>query len=135
MKSGRSARHLSARPDRCRRVDSAMNTLLNGYREEAGLYLRMLRLTWRQQDVLRSESDLYRFRDLLEEKEELLGRIARIESAMANAKSLVLSQSPAKCPDRWKLEMLLDRLTDTIEEIRIVEGSNARLLEAVPAAN
>ena len=117
------------------RVASAMNTLVNGYRKETELYLHMLRLTWRQRDLLGSESNLHRFRDLLEEKEDLLRKIGRIESEMKNAKSLVLSLPPSQCPNRWKLEELLDRLTDTIEEIRIVEGDNACLLEAVPVAN
>jgi hypothetical protein len=117
------------------RVASAMNTLLDGYRNETELYLHMLRLTWRQRDLLGSGLDLYRFRDLLEEKEDLLRRIGRIELEMKSAKSLVLSQPPSQCPSRWTLEMLLDRLTDTIEEIRIVESSNARLLGAVPAAS
>ena len=31
--------------------------------------------------------------------------------------------------------MLLDRLADTIEEVRIAEGNNACLLEAARAAN
>ena len=116
-------------------VSAAMNSLLNGYREEATLYLRVRKLAWRQRDVLRSGMDLNLFRDLLEEKEDVLRMIAQIESQMKSAKSLVLSQPPSQCPDRRKLETLLDRLTGTIEEICIVENANASLLEAAPAAN
>jgi hypothetical protein len=113
----------------------AMNTLLDGYREEAELYLRVRRLAWRQRDLLWSGLDLDLFRDLLEEKEDLLQMIARIESEMKSAKSLVLAHPPSQCPGRRKLETLLDRLTLTIEEIRIIEGSNACRLETIPAAN
>ena len=116
-------------------VAFAMNTLLSGYREEAELYLCVRRLTWRQRDLLRTGLDLNLFRDLLEEKEDLLRMIVQIESEMKSAKSLVLSCPPSECPDRRKLERLLDRLTDTIEEIRIVEGGNACRLEASAAAN
>jgi hypothetical protein len=112
-----------------------MNALLSGYQEEAELYLRVRRLTWRQREMLRNGMDLSMFSDLLEEKEDLLRVIAEIESEMKSAKSLVLSQPPAKCPNRRKLELLLERLAETIEEIRIVEGNNACLLETIPAAS
>jgi hypothetical protein len=68
-------------------VSSAMNSLLNGYREEASLYLRVRRLAWRQRDILRGKLDLNLFRDLFEEKEDLLRMISRIESEMKSAKS------------------------------------------------
>jgi hypothetical protein len=113
-------------------VASAMNALLNGYREEAELYLRVRRLTWRQGNMLRSRLDLDLFRDLLDEKEDLLRMIAQVESEMKSARSLVLSHPSSQCPDRRKLGTLLDRLTETIEEIRIIEGSNTCLLEAEP---
>ena len=95
----------------------------------------MLRLTWRQRDILRNGLDLNLFRDLLEEKEDLLRTIAQIESEMKSAKSLVLSYPPSQSSGRRELEMLLDRLTETVEEVRIVESNNACLLEAVPSAN
>jgi hypothetical protein len=117
------------------RAASAMNALLKGYQEEAQLYLRMLRLTWQQRDILRSALDVHRFRDLLEEKEDLLRLIAQIEFEMKDARSFVLSQPPSGCPNRWKLEMLLDRLTEMIEEIRVVEGNNACLLQTIPVAS
>ena len=61
---------------------SVMNALLNGYREEAEIYLHVLQLTWRQRDVLRNGFDLSLFRDLLEEKENLLRMVAQINSEM-----------------------------------------------------
>jgi hypothetical protein len=116
-------------------VTFAMNALLKGYRGEAELYLRVRRLAWRQRDMLRNGLDVNLFGDLLEEKGNLLRMIAQIESEMKSAKSLVLSHSPSQCPGRRALEMLLNRLIGTIEEIRIVERANACLLEVVPAAN
>jgi len=114
---------------------SVMNALLRGYREEALIYLRVLELTWRQRDILRSGLDLSLFRDLLEEKEDLLRMVAQINSEMKSARSLVLSYPPSQQPDRRELEMLLDRLSNTIEEVRIAEGNNACLLEGAPRAN
>jgi hypothetical protein len=116
-------------------VAAAMNAVLSGYREEANIYLYLLQLTWRQRDILRNGLDLSLFRDLLEEKEDLLRMIAQINSEMKNAKSLVLSYPPSQWPNRRELDTLLDRLTDMVEEVRIAEGNNACLLEAVPAAN
>jgi hypothetical protein len=112
-----------------------MKTLLNGYREEAELCLRVWRLAWKQRNLLRDGLELNLFRDLLEEKEALLRMIGQIESEMKSAKSLVLSHPPSQCLDRRKLETLLDRLTEKIEEVRIVEGAHACRLEAAPAAN
>ena len=114
---------------------SVMNALLNGYREEAEIYLHVLQLTWRQRDVLRNGFDLSLFRDLLEEKENLLRMVAQINSEMKNAKALALSCPLAQSPVRRELEKLLDRLADTVEELRIAENDNASLLEAAPAAH
>ena len=115
-------------------ITAALDTLVHGYRAESELYTCLRKLTWRQHDTLREGWDLERFGDLLEEKEDLLQMIGQIESVMKSAKSLVLSGKPSQCPDRWKLEKVLDQLTAMIEEIRIVEGANDSLLEAAPVA-
>ena len=112
-----------------------MHALLHGYREEAEIYLHVLQLTWRQRDVLRNGLDLSLFRDLLEEKENLLRMVAQINSEMKNAKALALSCPLAQSPYRRELETLLDRLADTVEELRIAERSNASLLEGAAAAH
>jgi len=112
---------------------SVMNALLRGYREEALIYLRVLELTWRQRDILRGGMDLSLFRDLLEEKEDLLRMVAQINSEMRSARSLVLSYPPSQRPNCRELEQLLDRLSSTVEEVRIAESNNARLLEAARA--
>ncbi|MGD0999834.1 MAG: hypothetical protein ABSA67_03960 [Candidatus Brocadiia bacterium] len=114
---------------------SAMNAVLNGYREEAEIYLHVLQLTWRQRDVLRNGFDLSLFRDLLQEKEDLLRMAAQINSEMKNAKSLVLSYPATQWPERRELETVLDRLADTVEEVRIAEDKNACLLETAPSKN
>jgi hypothetical protein len=110
-------------------LETAINALVHGYREETELYTRVRKLTWSQRYTLREGWNLDRFRDLLDEKEDLLRMIGQIESQMKAAKAFVLSRAPAQCPDRWKLEALLDQLTATIEEIRTVESANATLLE------
>jgi hypothetical protein len=115
-------------------ISAALDTLVHGYRTESELYTRVRKLTWWQHDTLRAGWDLDRFSDLLEEKEDLMRMIGQIESVMKSAKSLVLSRKPSQCPDRWKLEKLLDQLAAMIEEIRIVEGANVSLLESAPIA-
>jgi hypothetical protein len=115
-------------------LTAAMDTLVHGYRAESELYTRVRKLTWRQRDTLREGWDLDRFSDLLEEKEDLLRMIGQIETVMKSARTLVLSRKPSQCPDRWKLEMLLDQLTAMIEEIRVVESANASLLESTSVA-
>jgi len=116
-------------------VATAMNALLCGYREEAQIYLHMLQLTWRQRDILRNGLDLNLFRDLLEEKEDLLRMIEQIDTEMKNAKTLVLACPPPQSSNRRDLEKLLDRLTQTIEEVRTAESNNASLLDGVPESN
>ena len=108
---------------------AAMDALVHGYSEELELYTTVRALTWRQRRTLDDGWNLARFCDLLDEKEDLLRMIGQIESVMKSAKTLALSRKLAQCPDRWKLERLLDRLTALIEEIREVEGANASLLE------
>jgi hypothetical protein len=110
-------------------LTAAMDALVHGYSEEMELYSTVRALTWRQRDTLRDGWNLARFGDLLDEKEDLLRMIGQIESVMKNAKSLVLAKKPPQCPNRCKLERLLDQLTAMIEEIREVEGANATLLE------
>jgi hypothetical protein len=119
---------------RATEITAAMDALVHGYRTESELYTRVRKLTWSQRYTLREGWNLDRFRDLLDEKEDLLRMIGQIESELKGAKSLVLSRTPSQCPDRWKLETLLDRLTATIEEIRVVESANASLLEGALAA-
>ena len=115
-------------------VAVAMNALMKGYREEAHLYMDVCRLTWKQRDTLREGWNLAQFRDLQDEKENLLRMLGQLESEMRAAKVIVLSKEPSKCPDRWQLKMLLDRLTETMEEIGIVESANASLLCTIPMA-
>jgi hypothetical protein len=113
---------------------AAVDALVHGYSTELELYSTVRALTWRQRDMLCDGWNLDRFGDLLDEKEDLLRMIGQIESAMKGAKSLVLSRKLLQCPNRWKLERLLDQLAEMIEEIRAVEGANASLLEGALAA-
>ncbi len=108
---------------------AAMEALVHGYSEELELYSTVRALTWSQRHTLDEGWNLDRFCDLLDEKQDLLQMIGQIEAVMKSAKSLVLNRNLAQCPDRWKLERLLDQLTALIEEIREVEGANATLLE------
>jgi len=107
----------------------AMDALVRGYSEEIELYSTVRALTRRQSEMLRGGWSLDLFADLLDEKEDLLRMIGQIESLMKKAKSLVLAKKPPEGPNRWKLEKLLDRLTAIIEEIRLLEGDNASILE------
>ena len=115
-------------------VESAVNALVRGYQEETNLYLAMRRLTLSQKEMLANGEDLAWIWDILDAKEDLLKMIEEIEGTMAQAKAVVLSQAPETCPDRWKLTTLLDRLTEIIEELRILENGNAALLRKRPQA-
>jgi hypothetical protein len=115
-------------------VAAAMNALMKGYREEVHLYMDVCRLTWKQRDTFREGWDQAQFHDLQDEKENLLRMLGQFESEMRAAKVIVLSKEPLECPDRWQLKMLLDRLTETIEEIGIVESANASFLCTIPMA-
>jgi hypothetical protein len=112
-------------------VAAATDTLEHGYREETQLYMHVSRLTWKQHDALREESDLDQFHDLRDEKEDLLQMVEEIESGMRAAQAFVLSKGPSVCLGRFRLNGLLDRLMETLEEIRIVESDNASLLDAI----
>ncbi len=113
-------------------LDAAMDTLLRGYEEELNLYALVWDLTARQKEMLRDPMDLLPFKDLLDEKEDLLRIIGQMEAEMTGAKTLVLSQEPERCPHRSRLITLLDRLTEIIEDIRAMERENISLLETTP---
>jgi len=113
-------------------VEAAMDILLECYQEELNLYMAVRDLTVRQSRMLRQGADLMRVMRILDEKEDLLGIVGRMESEMRGAKAFVLSQPPEDNPRRQRLVSLLDRLTETIEDIRSMERENIRLLEAAP---
>jgi hypothetical protein len=113
-------------------VTSALESLNRSYREEAGLYLAVRDVTVRQYQALQEEPDLLRFADLFEEKEDLLAIIDQVEAEAVPAKDAVLSAPPDGGPGRARLAGLLDRITQTIEEIRLIESHNAALLERLP---
>ena len=110
-------------------VEKAVETLLRGYEEEASLYSVVRNLTLNQRETLHSVWDLQRFADLLDEKEDLLQIIGQIDEELAPAKTVVMAQGPERCPHRNRLTRLLDKLTEMIEEIRLIEGSNASILK------
>jgi hypothetical protein len=112
-------------------VATAVNVLVHGYGEEAQLYMRIRRLTWKQHDTLHEEWDLDQFQDLLDQKEDLLQMAEQIEAGMQAARAIVLSRGPSACPDRVRLDMLLDHIIEIIEEIWIVESDNASFLNAI----
>ena len=112
-------------------VAAAINDLVRGYREEAQLYMRVRRLTWQQHDTLHEGWDLDQFHDLLDEKDDLLQMVEQIESGMHTARAIVLLKKPLECLNRLKLDMVLDHIIETIEEIWIVESDNASLLYAL----
>lgn len=116
-------------------VDVAVNALLRGYQEEAGLYTVVRNLTLSQHRTLRTNRDLMRFSDLLDEKEDLLQLIDQIEEVLAPAKSAVLGSEPSDRDHRRRLAGTLDQVTDLIEEIRILESRNAGMLEMVSTAS
>ncbi len=113
-------------------VAAAINDLVQGYREEAHLYRHVSKLIWKQRTALREGRDLNQFQDLENEKGAFLRMIGLIESEMRDPKAVVLCKMSSECPDRWQLEMLLDYLTETIEEIRMFQGANASFLCATP---
>jgi hypothetical protein len=113
---------------------AAVDALVYGYSTELELYSAVRALAWRQRDTLCGGWNLDRFGDLLDEKEDLLRMIGQVESVMKGAKSLVLSRELLQCPNRWKLDRLLEQLAAMIEEIRAVESANASLLEGALAA-
>jgi hypothetical protein len=113
---------------------AAVDALVYGYSTELELYSAIRALAWRQRDTLCDGWNLERFGDLLDEKEDLLRMIGQIESAMKAAKSLVLSRKLLQCPNRWKLDRMLDQVAAMIEEISAVERANASLLEGALAA-
>jgi len=116
--------------DRPGDVADAMGELVRGYEEETQLYTRVRNLTWKQRMTLLDGQDLYQFGDLLDEKQDILRLIAEMETRLRGAKSIVLSRKPSQCPNRSKLEALLDGLAATIEQIRALESANASLLNA-----
>ncbi|MGD1000277.1 MAG: hypothetical protein ABSA67_06205 [Candidatus Brocadiia bacterium] len=109
-------------------VAAAINALVHGYKEEAQLYTHVRRLTWKQHDTLHEGWDLDQFHDLRDEKEDLLQMVEEIELGMRAARAVVLFKKPPKCPDRSKLDTLLDHMIEIIEEIWTVESDNASLL-------
>ena len=115
-------------------VESAADTLVQGYEEEINLYLVMRSLTLKQKKMLRAGGDLAEFCDLLDEKDDLLHIIAQMESELTPAKKVVMGQDPDMCPYTWKLAALLARLTRLIREIRIMDTGNAALLQELPLA-
>ena len=115
-------------------ITAAVNALVRGYEEETNLYLAMRRLTLSQKEMLAHGEDLSWVWDILDEKEDLLKMIEEIEGTMGEAKAVVLSQDPETCPNRWKLTPLLERLTEIIEELRVLETGNAALLRRMPQA-
>ena len=119
--------------DRPADVATALDDLVRGYEEEMQLYRKVRNLAWGQRMALRNGRDLNRFGDLLDEKQDLLRMIAEIESHLRAAKSLVVSRELPQCPNRRKLETLLDELAATIEDTCVIESANAALLNAVPA--
>jgi hypothetical protein len=112
-------------------ITTAIDTLVQGYREEAQLYMCVCRLTWKQHDTLHEGWDLDQVQDLWDKKEDLLQMVERIESGMHTARVTVLSNRPSDRLDRSKLDMLLDHIIEIIEEIRVVESDNALLLHAI----
>ena len=122
-------------------LESAIKVLLRGYEEELNLYFVVRALAMRQKEMLREPSDLLSFCDLLDEKEDLLQIIGQMEYEMEGAKSFVLSSQPGTCPylsrasrpnGRWRLTVLLDRVTAAIEDIRAIEQDNISLLQSMP---
>jgi len=111
-------------------VTTAINALVHGYREEAQLYMYVRKLTWKQHDTLHEGWGLDRLQDLGDEKDDILQMVEQIESGMRTARALVLFKKPLECRSRSKLNRLLDRVIEIIEEIRIVESDNASLLYA-----
>jgi hypothetical protein len=112
-------------------VAGALVNLTRAYQEEAGMYLAMRDITVRQYQAL-CDADLLRFGDLFDEKEDLLAIIGQIDAETEGAKGILLSGPTDETPERLKLASLLDRITQVIEEIRLLESHNAALLDSVP---
>lgn len=112
-------------------VAGALQNLTRAYREEAGMYLAVRDITVRQYQALQS-ADLLQFGDLFDEKEDLLAMIDQIDTEAASVKKFVLSTPPDGSATRHKLAILLDRITQVIEEIRLLESHNAAILDGIP---
>lgn len=110
---------------------AAADLLVRGYEEEINLYTAVRDLALRQKEMLQDVPNLLRFCKLLDEKEDLLRIIGRIETEMKSAKAVVTSVGPNGCPHRLKLATLLDKVRDMIEDIRAIEHENVSLLETV----
>jgi len=110
------------------KIELAMDMLLRGYQEELNLYSAMHELTLTQKEILGDEGSLSRFCDLLQEKEQILRVIGQIDDEMSGAKALITSSAPNGTPRRRQLNALLDRLTDTIDDLRALEQDNASVL-------
>ena len=110
-------------------VDVAMNMLVMGFKEELNLYAVVRELTLSQKKILGNGRDLMRFNDMLDEKEDVLRLIDQIDEELSKAKTVVTSQRPQSTCCRKELAHVLDQVTETIEEIRVMERENVELLD------
>ena len=110
-------------------VDVAIDMLLMGYKEELNLYAVVRELTLSQKRILCNGMDLMRFKDMLDEKDDVLKLIDQIEEELSKAKPVVTAQHPPSTCRRKELVRVLDQVTETIEDIRAMERENVELLD------
>lgn len=108
-----------------------LQSLLELYAGEAGLYREVLVLARRQLAAIRTGTPLSQVRDLLAAKSERLDAIARLELEQAGARTLWETRR-----DRWsgpavaRVHDALREVGGLIEEILVVEEQCDRLLLA-----
>jgi len=103
--------------------------LAAGYAREAELYGLILRLSELQKKNLEQSDDIRDFIMMLQEKDDLMRAIDKIELDVQEAKVQWLdAPEEARAEYNGRLNELLDRLIETIEAIMRVEQGNEELL-------
>ena len=114
------------------KLNDAVEQVIKGYEEELFLYSAMRDVCAVQLATAEGADEAIRLDDLLDEKEDILTLIDQVDSAMAGAKSAVMSVDPDACPRREMLDDLLDRLACLIEDIRAIERLNIAAVDRRP---
>ncbi len=111
-------------------LQTLADVLAEGYAKESELYGIILRLSELQKMNLEQSDDIRDFIMLLQEKDDLMRAIDKIELEVQDAKAHWLeAPEDAKAEYNGRLNDLLDGLIETIEAIMRVEQGNEELLK------
>lgn len=114
--------------------ESTAAGLIEGYRQQVALYNRMFQITRQQTETLDNGADMRRFIDLLEEKEDIIRTIDKLENGLAPLKrtwqDTPESEKKQLGESTDRLNELLDNVIVLIEKIIRTERDNEKTLQS-----